>query len=193
MDGTTDITRTFLIGEGSLRQQFHYTIVLKSHINLAKAVFLNGTSGKSLDMLARDVMWRNGYDFMHGTGHGVGNLLSVHEGPNNISIRSREEVAIKPGMITTDEPGIYLNGEYGIRLENELLCFEHSVGEYGDYYSFESLTLVPFQLKCIDKYMLNDDEKKYLNSYHKKVYDKISPFLSDSEKEWLYKATRPID
>ena len=193
MDGTTDITRTFLIGEGSLRQQFHYTIVLKSHINLAKAVFLNGTSGKSLDMLARDVMWRNGYDFMHGTGHGVGNLLSVHEGPNNISIRSREEVAIKPGMITTDEPGIYLNGEYGIRLENELLCFDHSVGEYGDYYSFESLTLVPFQLKCIDKYMLNDDEKKYLNSYHKKVYDKISPFLSDSEKEWLYKATRPID
>lgn len=192
LEGTTDVTRTFLIGKASPRMIKDYTLVLKSNINLAKARFIGGTTGKSLDMLARDVLWQEGIDFLHGTGHGVGHILSVHEGPNNISFRNIKDVAIKPGMITTDEPGIYLKGEYGIRLENELLCVEDEVNSYGTFYRFECLTLVPFQLECIDIDMLTEDEKEYLNNYHMKVYDNISPYLKDDERIWLKNITKSV-
>ncbi len=192
LEGTTDVTRTFLIGKASPRMIKDYTLVLKSNINLAKARFLGGTTGKSLDMLARDVLWQEGIDFLHGTGHGVGHILSVHEGPNNISFRNRKDIAIRPGMITTDEPGIYLESEYGIRLENELLCVEDEVNSCGTFYRFECLTLVPFQLECIDKDMLTEDEKEYLNNYHKKVYDNISPYLKDDERIWLKNITKSV-
>ena len=192
LEGTTDITRTFLIGKASPKMVKDYTLVLKSNINLAKARFLSGTTGKSLDILSRDVLWQEGIDFLHGTGHGVGHILSVHEGPNNISFRNIKDVAIKPGMITTDEPGIYLEGEYGIRLENELLCVEDETTSYGTFYRFECLTLVPFQLDCIDADMLTDEEKEYLNDYHKKVYDNISPYLNEEEKIWLRDVTKRV-
>lgn len=191
-EGTTDITRTFLIGKASPKMIRDYTLVLKSNINLAKVRFIKGTSGKSLDMLARNVLWQEGLDFLHGTGHGVGHILSVHEGPNNISIRSPYNTPIDKGMITTDEPGLYLEGEYGIRLENELLCVEDYNNEYGDFLKFECLTLVPFELSCIDKSMLTEDEIEYLNDYHALVYDKISPYLSKEEVKWLEDATRAI-
>ncbi len=191
-EGTTDITRTFLIGRASPKMIKDYTLVLKSNISLARAKFLSGTTGKSLDMLARDVLWQEGIDFLHGTGHGVGHILSVHEGPNNISFRNNRDIAIRPGMITTDEPGLYLEGEYGIRLENELLCVEDEMISYGTFYRFECLTLVPFQLDCIDVGMLTDDEKEYLNNYHKKVYDDISPYLNDDERIWLKDMTRRV-
>ena len=193
LEGTTDITRTFLIGKASPKMIKDYTLVLKSNINLAKARFLSGTTGKSLDMLARDVLWQEGIDFLHGTGHGVGHILSVHEGPNNISFRNRKDIAIRPGMITTDEPGIYLEGEYGIRLENELLCVEDVTNSYGTFYRFDCLTLVPFERECIDRDMLTDDELSYLNDYHRMVYEKISPYLTDEECKWLSKATAIIE
>ena len=193
LEGTTDITRTFLIGKASPKMIKDYTLVLKSNINLAKARFLSGTTGKSLDMLARDVLWQEGIDFLHGTGHGVGHILSVHEGPNNISFRNRKDIAIGPGMITTDEPGIYLESEYGIRLENELLCVEDVTNSYGTFYRFDCLTLVPFERECIDRDMLTDDELSYLNDYHRMVYEKISPYLTEEECKWLGKATAIIE
>ena len=193
LEGTTDITRTFLIGKASHKMIKDYTLVLKSNINLAKARFLSGTTGKSLDMLARDVLWQEGIDFLHGTGHGVGHILSVHEGPNNISFRNRKDIAIGPGMITTDEPGIYLESEYGIRLENELLCVEDVTNSYGTFYRFDCLTLVPFERECIDRDMLTDDELSYLNDYHRMVYEKISPYLTEEECKWLGKATAIIE
>ncbi|MCR4610362.1 MAG: aminopeptidase P family protein [Lachnospiraceae bacterium] len=192
LEGTTDITRTILIGDASLKMVREYTMVLKSNIALARAVFYDGVGGKSLDMLARNEMWQRGYDYMHGTGHGVGYLLSVHEGPNNISIRNRRDVPIRPGMVTTDEPGIYLRDEYGIRLENELLCKVLTTNEYGKSYNFECLTLAPFQLECIDSNYLTVEEKDYLNSYHKKVYKLISPHLTKDEADWLKEATKEI-
>ena len=193
LEGTTDITRTFLIGKASPKMIKDYTLVLKSNINLAKARFLSGTTGKSLDMLARDVLWQEGIDFLHGTGHGVGHILSVHEGPNNISFRNRKDIAIRPGMITTDEPGIYLESEYGIRLENELLCVEDVTNSYGTFYRFDCLTLVPFERECIDRDMLTDDELSYLNDYHRMVYEKISPYLTEEECKWLGKVTAIIE
>lgn len=192
LEGTTDITRTFLIGKASPKMIRDYTLVLKSNINLAKAKFMKGTSGKSLDMLSRSILWQEGLDFLHGTGHGVGHILSVHEGPNNISIRSPYDIPIVSGMITTDEPGLYFEGEYGIRLENELLCLEDESNEYGDFLKFECLTLVPFDINCIDVSMLNDDERRYLNEYHALVYDKISPYLDEEEAAWLKEVTREI-
>lgn len=192
LEGTTDITRTFLIGKASPKMVRDYTLVLKSNINLAKAKFIKGTSGKSLDMLARNVLWQENLDFLHGTGHGVGHILSVHEGPNNISIRSPYDIPIVSGMITTDEPGLYFEGEYGIRLENELLCVEDESNEYGDFLKFECLTLAPFDINCIDVSMLNEDEREYLNEYHAYVYDKISPYLDKEEADWLRSTTRAI-
>ena len=144
-------------------------------------------------MLARDVLWQEGIDFLHGTGHGVGHILSVHEGPNNISYRNRKDIAIRPGMITTDEPGIYLESEYGIRLENELLCVEDVSNSYGTFYRFDCLTLVPFERECIDRDMLTDDELSYLNDYHRMVYERISPYLTDEECKWLDKVTAIIE
>jgi Xaa-Pro aminopeptidase len=193
-DGTTDITRTFVLGPISDIQKKHFTLVLKGMLNLQKIKFLNNQTGIDLDVLARAPMWNEGIDYQCGTGHGVGHLLCVHEGPNEFRPKSRvgEPVVLKEGMITTDEPGIYLEGQYGIRLENELLCQKDIKNEYGQYMSFKCLTLVPLDLDGIDVTMLSYDEKEALNNYHQEVYDKISPYLTNEEREWLKKYTRNI-
>ena len=193
-DGTTDITRTFVLGEISDIQKKHFTLVLKGMLNLQRIKFLHGQTGIDLDVLSRAPMWNEGIDYQCGTGHGVGHLLCVHEGPNEFRPKSRTgcPVALQVGMITTDEPGIYLEGQYGIRLENELLCQKDIKNEYGQYMSFKCLTMVPLDLDGIDETMLSYDEKLALNDYHKTVYQTISPYLTKKEKAWLQKYTREI-
>ena len=193
-DGTTDITRTFVLGDITDIQRKHFTLVLKGMLNLQRAKFLYGQTGIDLDCIARYPMWNEGIDYQCGTGHGVGHLLCVHEGPNEFRPKPRTgtPVVLEEGMLTTDEPGIYLEGQYGIRLENELLCQKDIKNEYGQFMSFKCLTLAPIDLDGIDVNMLAYDEKEALNAYHKKVYETISPYLDDNEKEWLKQYTRSI-
>jgi len=185
LDGTTDITRTIFIGENPpAKIKNHFTLVLKGFISLASAHFPNGTVGMQLDTLARKPLWKHGLDYAHGTGHGVGFYLSVHEGPQGFATNpttSRGTTAFKPGMVTTNEPGVYLEGEYGIRIENMLLCKELSNG----FLAFEDLTLFPISINLIETSLLNQDEKDWLNNYHRLVWDRLSPFMSDEEKKWL--------
>lgn len=194
-DGTTDITRTVSLAAESLSQEQkkHYTLVLKANLNLLNAKFPEGVCGNSLDGLAREPLWAEGLDFNHGTGHGVGYILSVHEGPNAFrTYRGKgkaDTTAIVPGMITSDEPGLYFEGKYGIRLENLIECVEEENGFYG----FRPLTFVPFDREAIDTSLLNIDEKFILNSYHQQVYDKISIYLGEEEKIWLKEETKPIN
>lgn len=159
------------------------------------AKFLEGCKGVNLDILARGPMWEMGIDYRCGTGHGVGYFLNVHEGPNAFRWKSSAEQAdgeLKPGMVTTDEPGVYLTGEYGIRTENELLCVEDETNEYGRFLKFETLTYAPIDLDAIEPDLMNEKEKALLNTYHQQVYEKISPYLTEEEKNWLYGCTRPI-
>ncbi len=192
--GTTDITRTISLGENpSDEEKKHYTLVLKGNLNLMAARFPKGICGGSLDVLAREPLWKEGLDFNHGTGHGVGFLLSVHEGPNAFrSFKGKgkpDTVAMEPGMITSDEPGLYLAGQYGIRLENLIECVEEENGFNG----FRPLTFVPFDREAIDVSLLNDMEIVILNSYHRQVCDKIYPYLScEEEKRWLVEETSPL-
>lgn len=186
-DGTTDITRTIALGTLTEKMKKHYTLVLKSHIQLETARFTCGTTGAELDKTARKPLHDAGLDFNHGTGHGVGHILSVHEGPNTISPRGKNAL-ILPGMITTDEPGLYLEGEYGIRLENELLCLANADGQL----YFESLTFCPFERDAIVKDMLTEEELAWLTHYHKTVYEKISPRVSEEVNAWLKNATKEI-
>lgn len=194
-DGTTDITRTISLAARDLteEQKKHYTLVLKANLNLLNAKFPKGVCGNSLDALAREPLWAEGLDFNHGTGHGVGYILSVHEGPNAFrTYRGRgkaDTTAIVPGMITSDEPGLYFQGKYGIRLENLIECVEENNG----YYGFKSLTFVPFDRDAIEPDLLNSEEKLILNSYHQQVYDKISIYLREDEKIWLEEETKPIN
>ncbi|MBD5542127.1 MAG: aminopeptidase P family protein [Lachnospiraceae bacterium] len=194
-DGTTDITRTISLAAGPLSEEEkrHYTLVLKANLALLLAKFPKGVCGNSLDALAREHLWAEGLDFNHGTGHGVGYILSVHEGPNAFrTYRGRGEpdiTAIVPGMVTSDEPGLYFEGKYGIRLENLIECVEEENGFYG----FGPLTFVPFDRESIEPDLLNNREKFILNSYHKQVCDKISICLGEKEKEWLKKETAPIN
>ena len=192
-EGTTDITRTFALGPVTDEMKKHYTIVLKSAIALANTTFIKGCSGSSLDILARAPMWKNGYNFGHGTGHGVGHVLAVHEGTQSFSYKSSQNITIEPGMITTDEPGLYFKNMYGIRIENELLCVSNTINEYGHFYKFENITLCPIDTKAIDPEMLTFEEKKWLNDYHKMVYTKLNKYLTKAEKEWLLEATKPIE
>ena len=196
LDGTTDITRTISCGTLSDEERRCYTLVLKGHLALSKAVFIEGTTGANLDILARKPLWDNCLNFNHGTGHGVGYLMNVHEGPNNIRYRigSGKNISkeIKPGMITSNEPGLYLEGRFGIRLENLILCKEKCENSYGKFYEFENLTFVPFDLSAIDMEMLDNKEKEILNEYHKEVYEKISVYLSGEEKEFLREITKEI-
>ena len=178
-DGTTDITRTVALGEVPQERKEAYTAVLKGHIALAKAEFDENTDGAMLDTIARRPINDLGYDYRHGTGHGVGHLLSVHEGPNVISPRGKG-TKILPGMITTDEPGIYIEGDFGIRIENELLCVEKD-----GHFAFEPLTLCPYEMDAVDSEMLTEDEKEYIISYHKKVYETVGHYLSEEAQEWL--------
>ena len=193
LEGTTDITRTFAMGPVTQEMKTNFTRVLRSNMHLANARFLYGCSGVNLDVLARQPLWEANLDYKHGTGHGVGHILNVHEGPNGFHWGRKAYVyPLEEGMITTDEPGIYIEGQYGIRLENELICRKGEKNEYGQFMYFEPITFVPMDLDAVDASQLNETEKKYLNDYHKAVYEKVAPFLSEEEAEWLKKYTRAI-
>lgn len=190
IDGTTDITRTIAVGPLSDKMKEYYTLVLKGHIDLAMAEFPEGTAGKELDALARKALKAKGLDYNHGTGHGVGHVLSVHEGPCYISFRNAD-IALKPGMITSDEPGVYIENEFGVRIENEVLCISKAAAD-ADLLAFKTLTLVPYEIEAIVPEMLTDAEKEWLNSYHKKVHSALTPYLTEDEAEWLKQITMPI-
>lgn len=183
--GTTDITRTFSLGNVTPDQRRDFTLVLKGMIDLARAVFPRGTRGAQLDVLARADMWRYGAAYLHGTGHGVGHCLNVHEGPQSIRLQENP-VQLMPGMVTSDEPGIYRAGEYGIRCENLLLCVEAFTSDMGEFLKFETLTLYPFDMTLVDPDMLDRWEIEWLNNYQKRVYSQLAPLLdSDDKRKWL--------
>lgn len=194
LTGTTDCTRTYALGPLTPAQKAHYTAVLRGNLNLAAARFKSGCTGRNLDYLARAPLWAMGLDYNHGTGHGVGQLLSVHEGPQTIRSRPPEakEAPLVPGMITSDEPGLYLDGQYGIRLENLLLCVEAEVTDFGRFLAFETLTLTPFDLDAVDPALLTQEERDRLNAYHARVYTAIAPHLPPEEAQWLQTATAPL-
>lgn len=192
--GTTDITRTFVLGPISDIQKKHFTMVVKSNLNLANVKFLYGCNGISLDVICREPIWKENLDYQCGTGHGIGYLLNVHEGPNSFRWQYRPgfDNPFEAGMITTDEPGIYLQDQYGIRTENELICVKGEKNQYGQFMGFENITYVPIDLDGIDKQYLNAEDVKQLNDYHKMVYEKISPYMTPEENEWLKEYTREI-
>lgn len=191
LDGTTDITRTIALGPLTEEQKRVYTLVLKGHIQLQMLKFPDGASGTQLDAIARKDLWAAGLNFMHGTGHGVGSFLNVHEGPHQIRMEYRP-APLRAGMTVTDEPGIYLAGRFGVRIENTLLVVPYLSTECGDFLGFETLTLCPIDTAPIIVSMLTPDERAWLNSYHKTVFEKLSPYLNDEEKEWLREATREL-
>lgn len=190
-DGTTDITRTIALGPVTEEQRHVYTLVLKGHIQLAMLCFPEGASGTQLDALARKDMWAEGMNFLHGTGHGVGSYLCVHEGPQQIRMEYRA-ARFHSGMTITDEPGIYLEGRFGVRIENMLIAVPHVTTDFGDFLKFETLTLCPIDTTPIDVTMLTADERQWLDNYHEHVYAMLSPHLDDDEKQWLRKATQPL-
>lgn len=191
LDGTTDITRTYALGTITPEMKKDYTLVLKGNIGLNGAVFPKRTRGSQIDILARDAMWKLGINYGHGTGHGIGHFLNVHEGPQ--SIRPEENsVVLEVGMVMSNEPGIYRDYRYGIRIENLMLVKPAISGEYGDFYAFEALTLCPIDTAPIIKEMLTDTELEWLNNYHRTVYDKLSPYLPEPEKIWLRNKTAAI-
>ncbi|HID7769520.1 aminopeptidase P family N-terminal domain-containing protein [Clostridioides difficile] len=195
-DGTTDITRTTVLGPISDELKLHFTSVARGMINLSKAKFLHGCRGYNLDILSRSCMWNMGIDYQCGTGHGIGFVLNVHEAPNGFRWRVVPErfdsAVLEEGMVTTNEPGIYIEGSHGIRTENEIVVRKAEKNFYGQFMEFEVVTLAPIDLDGIVLELMNKDEKDYLNWYHKLVYDKISPFLTDEEREWLKVYTRAI-
>ena len=191
LDGTTDITRTIALGELTEEEKTDYTLILKGHIALAMAKFPVGTRGAQLDVLARMPIWKYGMNFLHGTGHGVGHFLSVHEGPQSIRM-NENPVVLQPGMVTSNEPGVYKAGSHGIRTENLTLVCKDKEGMFGDYLKFETITLCPICKKGIVKEMLTNEEIEWLNNYHQIVYEKLSPNLNEEEKVWLQEATAPI-
>ena len=190
-DGTTDITRTIALGPVTEEQRHVYTLVLKGHIQLAMLCFPYRASGTQLDALARKDMWAEGMNFLHGTGHGVGSYLCVHEGPQQIRMEYRP-ACFHAGMTITDEPGIYLEGRFGVRIENMLLTVPHKATEFGNFLKFETLTLCPIDTSPIDVAMLTNDEIRWLNDYHERVYSILSPHLDEDEKQWLRKVTQPL-
>lgn len=191
LDGTTDITRTIVLGKLSEEEKRDFTLVLKGHIALASVKFLYGATGSNLDVLARQPIWEMGIDYKCGTGHGVGYMLNVHEGPQSIS-QKPNTVILEPGMIITNEPGIYREGKHGIRTENMMLVVSDEETEFGQFMKFESISYCPIDLKGIDVSMLTGKEKQWLNSYHSKVYELISPHVNKEEREWLKRETREI-
>jgi len=193
-EGSTDITRTFALGEVPQQMKDDFTMVAISNLHLANAKFLEGCSGLTLDILCRQPFWDRNLNFNHGTGHGVGYLLNIHEGPMGFrwKYRAGEVESFQEGMIITDEPGFYVEGSHGIRLENELLARKGEKNEYGQFMYFETISLIPFDLDAINPDMLNAEDKKLLNDYHAKVYEVIAPLLKDDEREFLKKYTRAI-
>ena len=193
-EGSTDITRTYALGEVPNKMKEDFTIVAISNLQLANAKFLQGSSGLTLDILARKPFWDRGLNYNHGTGHGVGYLLNIHEGPAGFRYKYRagETEEIQEGMVITDEPGLYIEGSHGIRLENELLARKGVQNEYGQFLYFETITLIPFDLDAISLDMLNEENRKLLNDYHKRVYEEIAPHLNEEEKAFLKKYTRAV-
>ncbi|MDU8957613.1 MAG: aminopeptidase P family protein [Bacteroides sp.] len=191
LDGTTDITRTIALGELTEEEKTDYTLILKGHIALAMAKFPAGTRGAQLDVLARMPIWSHGMNFLHGTGHGVGHFLSVHEGPQSIRM-NENPIVLQPGMVTSNEPGVYKAGSHGIRTENLTLVCKDKEGMFGEYFKFETITLCPICKKGIIKEMLTAEEVKSFNDYHQTVYKKLSPSPNEEEKKWLLEATKAI-
>ena len=195
LEGTTDITRTIVLGPVTAKEKKFFTAVLRGNLNLAAAKFKYGCTGLNLDYLARGPLWELGEDYNHGTGHGVGYLLNVHEGPNSFrwkNLPGNPAPVLEEGMITSDEPGYYLENEFGIRHENLVLCKKAEKTSFGQFMCFEPLTMVPFDLEGINPEEMTERERKLLNDYHQKVYTPISPYLDEEEKEWLKQATREI-
>ncbi len=195
-EGTTDITRTFILGPIPVEWKKHYTLVAKGMLNLANAKFLYGCKGRTLDILCRAPLWNLGIDYRCGTGHGVGYLLNVHEGPNGFrwkKVPEREDGAVlEEGMVTTDEPGVYIENSHGIRIENELVCRKAEKNEYGQFMQFEVITCAPIDLEGIDTAYLNPEDIRQLNEYHQMVYEKLSPYLEPEEVTWLREQTRAL-
>lgn len=192
LDGTTDVTRSFALGKLTDEEKKDFTLVLKAHIGLMRAKFLKGTTGSNIDIMARSVLWNEGIDYKCGTGHGVGFFLSVHEGPQTIR-PIPNNIELEPGMILTNEPGIYKEGKHGIRTENVMVVTEYKKSEeFGEFYQFEVMSYCPIDLDAIELSLLNDDEKEWLNNYHKETYNKLSSCLNDDEKNFLREVTRSI-
>lgn len=191
LDGTTDITRTIVLGPLTEEEKKDYTLVLKGHLQLQNAQFPAGTCGTQLDVLARIAMWKAGINYLHGTGHGVGQFLSVHEGPHQVRMNHMPTL-LEPGMTLTDEPGIYKAGRHGIRIENTLVIAPAQESEFGTFYKFEPLTLCPIDKEAILIDMLNDEELNWFNEYHQMVYNRLKPFLNEQEQAWLEEATSPL-
>lgn len=191
LDGTTDITRTVSLGNTTNAQRHDFTLVMKGHIALAQAIFPRGTRGEQLDVLARINLWKEGLSYLHGTGHGVGHFLNVHEGPQKISL-VQGTAPIEPGMITSNEPGLYREGEYGIRCENLVLTLPACTTDFGEFYRFETLTLFPFDLALFDTAIMTDGEIDWVNAYHVTVRERLLPHLEPAEQEWLLAKTVPL-
>ena len=191
LDGTTDITRTIVLGPLTEEEKTDYTLVLKGHLQLQNAQFPAGTCGTQLDVLARIAMWKAGINYLHGTGHGVGQFLCVHEGPHQVRM-NHVPTLLEPGMTLTDEPGIYKAGRHGIRTENTLVIVPAQETEFGKFYKFEPLTLCPIDKEAIVVGLLSDEELQWLNEYHQLVYDRLCPMLNENEQTWLKEATTPI-
>lgn len=194
MEGSTDITRTFAFGELTDRMKEDFTTVLLCNLHLARVVFPHGISGFNLDAMARTPAWERGMDYNHGTGHGVGYLMNIHEAPAGFrcAVREKERNILEPGMVITNEPGIYIEGSHGIRIENEMIVRKGPKTEYGQFLYFEPITYVPIDLDAVDPNMMKQEDKDQLNAYHEKVYELISPHLNDEEKEWLKEYTRAV-
>lgn len=191
IDGTTDITRTIALGPVTDEQRRIYTLVLKGHIQLQLLKFPDGASGTQLDAVARRGLWKSGLNFLHGTGHGVGSYLNVHEGPHQIRMEYRP-APLHTGMTVTDEPGIYLEDRFGVRIENVLLAQPYLETEFGRFLQFETLTLCPIDTAPVDVSLLTDNERTWLNDYHQMVYNRLSPHLDTPDRQWLFAATRPV-
>ena len=191
LDGTTDITRTIALGPLTQEEKEDYTLILKGHIALAQAVFPEGTRGAQLDVLARMPIWQRRMNYLHGTGHGVGHFLNVHEGPQSIRM-NENPVSLKAGMLTSNEPGVYKAGSHGIRTENLMLAVPAGEGMFGGYLRFETVTLCPIDTAGLIREMLTDDEARWLNDYHRTVYEKLAPDLDEGEREWLKKKCQAI-
>jgi len=191
LDGTTDITRTIALGDLTEDEKLHYTLTLRSHILLMLTIFKKGTKSSALDIIARQPLWEKGIDFNHGTGHGVGYFLACHEGPQNISPR-HNNIDMIPGMITSNEPGVYIEGSHGIRIENIMLCIDKFQTKFGDFYGFESLSLCPIDTKPVIKELLREEEVQWLNEYHNRCYKELSKYLDGKDLEYLKEKTKAI-
>ncbi len=194
-DGTTDITRTFILGEITEEEKKAFTLTAASMLRLANAKFMKGCTCENLDVMAWEPMWKEGWDYKCGTGHGVGHVLNVHEGPHRLSWKIGEKshsAVLEEGMIVTDEPGVYRKGKFGIRTENELCVSRFAENEDGTFLQFEQMTFIPIDLDGIDKKYLSSEDVENLNEYHRNVYEKLSPYLDDDTAEWLKNYTREI-